>query len=303
MRKEKQMASKELHELVAQLRAQPLKADRDVEELRAGFAALGDQFPPPASAAFERIDAGGVPGEWVSMPNSDPSRVLLYFHGGGYVFGSAATHRGLVARLCQSAATRALSLDYRLAPEHRFPAAVEDAVTSYRWLLAKGIHPKRIAIAGDSAGGGLTLATLVSLRDQGVPLPAAAVCISPRTDLANEGRSMETKATLDPLIHRALTTAMERHYLGPEGNVRAPLASPLYAELAGLPPLLILVGDWEVLLDDSTRFAEQAKVAGVEVEIEVWEEMIHGWPFFAPLIPEAREAIDRMGTYIRRRLA
>jgi monoterpene epsilon-lactone hydrolase len=208
-----------------------------------------------------------------------------------------------VARLCQSASARALSLDYRLAAEHRFPAAVEDAVTSYRWLLAEGIQPNRIAMAGDSAGGGLALATLVSLRDQGVPLPATAVCMSPLTDQAKEGRSMETKAALDPLIQRDLSTAMSMYYLGPEGDVRAPLASPLYAELTDLPPLLILVGSWEVLLDDSTRFAERAKVAGVDVEIEVWDEMIHGWPFFAALIPEGREAIDRMGIYISQRLA
>jgi acetyl esterase/lipase len=295
------MASPELYRLVERLRARPTPANPTMEEMRAGFAALARHYPPPQEARFELINAGGVPAEWASMPESDPSRVILYFHGGGYSIGSAETHRDLVARLSRAAGARALSVDYRLAPEHRFPAAVDDAIASYRWLLDQGVPAGAIAVAGDSAGGGLALGSVLALRDKAVPLPAAIVCMSPVTDHLKSGASMDTKAALDPLVQRKTSTENSKRYIGPEGDPKAPYASPLYADLRGLPPVLILVGTSEVLMDDSTRFAERARAAGVPIEIEVWEEMIHIWPFFADL-PEAGKAVEPMGAFIRARL-
>ena len=295
------MASPEFHRLVERLRARPVLAKPTVADMRAGFAALARLYAPPADARFEAVSVNGVRAEWVTTPESESSGVVLYFHGGGYSIGSAETHRDLVARLCRAAGARALSVDYRLAPEHRFPAAVEDAVASYRWLLGQCVPPGAIVLAGDSAGGGLALGTLLALRDQAVPLPAACVCMSPVTDHLKTGASMESKAAVDPLVQHKTSTENSRRYIGPNGDPKTPYASPLYADLKGLPPILILVGTAEVLLDDSTRFAERARAAGVETEIEVWDEMIHIWPFFADL-PEAARAIDRMGSYIRSRL-
>src|SRR5262245_46391983 len=223
------MASPELYRLVERLRARPRPDNPTMEEMRAGFANLARNYPPPQDARFERVKAGGVPAEWVSVPESDRSRVILYFHGGGYSIGSAETHRDLVARLCRAAGARALSVDYRLAPEHRFPAAVEDAVASYRWLLDRGVPATAIVLAGDSAGGGLALGTLLALRDKAVPLPMAAVCMSPVTDHLKTGASMDTKAAVDPMVQRKTSTENSKRYIGPDGDPKAPYASPLYA--------------------------------------------------------------------------
>jgi epsilon-lactone hydrolase len=296
------MASTEFYELVEKLRSRPREENPTIEQQRAGFAALSRQFPPPASATFEPVNASGVPAEWVSIKGGRPSPVILYFHGGGYCIGSAHTHRDLVGRMCMAADARALSVDYRLAPEHPFPAAVHDGVAAYRWLRGQGVDARSIVIAGDSAGGGLTLATLLALKQAGDELPAGAICMSPVTDLAKQGESMRTKVDVDPMVQPKSSTAYAQKYLA-SGDPRTPLASPLYADLEGLPPLLILVGTWEVLLDDSTRFAEKARAAGVEVDLEVWEEMIHIWPFFAAVLPEGRQAIDRMAAFMARHAA
>jgi acetyl esterase/lipase len=198
---------------------------------------------------------------------------------------------------------RALVLDYRLAPEHLFPAAVEDATAAYRWLLAQGIQPERIVIAGDSAGGGLTLATALALRDAADPLPAALVCIAPWTDLAATGASLKTRARLDPSLSPNGIAAAGLRYVGPDGDARAPLASPLYANLRGLPPLLIQVGDHEILLDDSKRLAERARAAGVNVTLEIWPEMWHVFQALAGYLPESDRAIAKIGSYMRARLS
>ncbi|MGH7865731.1 MAG: alpha/beta hydrolase, partial [Candidatus Binataceae bacterium] len=195
-----------------------------------------------------------------------------------------------------------LALDYRLAPEHPFPAAVEDAVAAYRWLLERKIPANKIVIAGDSAGGGLTVAALVAARAAKLAMPAAAVCISPWTDLACTGESFETKASIDPMVARDALIQMAKQYIG-ELDPRTPLASPLYADLRGLPPMLIHVGAAEVLLDDSTRLAERARSVGVEVNIEVWDDMVHVWHVFAPLLPEGQRAIDVVGKFVRDRTA
>ncbi len=215
-----------------------------------------------------------MPGEWIAAPNAGAERPRIYYlHGGGYVIGSINTHRALIARLSAASGARAFAINYRLAPEHPFPAAVEDAVSAYRWLLEQGVDPATIVIAGDSAGGGLTVATLVALRDAGVPLPAAAVCLSPWTDMEGIGESAKTRKAADPMIDPEGGLAQAQLYLG-GADPRTPLAAPLYADLRGLPPMLIHVGDAEVLLDDSTRLAERAKAAGVDVTLEVWDR--HG---------------------------
>jgi acetyl esterase/lipase len=195
-----------------------------------------------------------------------------------------------------------LSLDYRLAPEHPHPAAVTDAVAAYRWLLDQGIAPEHIAISGDSAGGGLTVATLLKLRDDGVPLPAAAAPLSPWIDMEGTGDSMTTNAELDISVGRDTLVVMSGHFLGPDGDAKDPLAAPLHADLGGLPPLLIQVGGHETLLDDSTRLAEQAELAGVDVTLEVWPEMQHVFQLYAGRIPEASQAVTRIGEYLRPRL-
>ncbi|HTO55971.1 MAG TPA: alpha/beta hydrolase fold domain-containing protein, partial [Myxococcota bacterium] len=194
-----------------------------------------------------------------------------------------------------------LVIDYRLGPEHRFPAAVDDAVAAYRFLLDSGYSPAHLAIAGDSAGGGLTMATLVALRDARLPLPATGVGLSPWVDLTGDSATMTSKADVDPMVQRAPLLTLAGHYLG-KTDPRTPLASPLFADLKGLPPLLIQVGESETLLDDSKSFSERARKAGVEVELEVWPEMIHVWQAFAALLPEGREAIARIGAHLRKRL-
>ncbi len=291
------MASPEFYDLVKRMRARPRQLDQTVAQSRANFEKMSRSFKPAADASFERVDAAGVAAEWVSTDASRRLPVILFFHGGGYCIGSADTHRDLVSRLCTAAAARALSVDYRLAPEHPFPAAVDDGVAAYRWLRAQGVPASSIVLAGDSAGGGLALATLLALKQAGDELPAGGVCMSPVTDHTKSGESMRTKVDLDPMVHPTSSTAYSNLYLA-GADAQAPLASPLFADLRGLPPLLILVGTSEVLLDDSTRFAEKAKAAGVSVELEVWDEMIHIWPYFAAILPEARQAIERMGAFI-----
>ena len=270
-------------------------------ERRIAFERLWDEFPPPADMTYEPVGAGGVPGEWIIPPLAPTDRAILYLHGGGYVIGSLQTHREMVCRMALAAGSRALLIDYRLAPENPFPAAVEDAVAAYRWLLGQGIQHERIVIAGDSAGGGLTVATLVALRYFGLPLPAAGVCLSPWTDLAATGESLTTKAHVDPIVQKDLLLQMAAAYLG-GADAQTPLASPLYADLTGRPPLLVQVGTAETLLDDATRLAERARQAGVDVTLDISEEMPHVWLVFGSFLPEAQQAIETAGEFMRKHL-
>jgi phosphinothricin tripeptide acetyl hydrolase len=250
----------------------------------------------------ERVGAPVAPAEWLRPPSAVPDRVVLYLHGGGYVIGSPRSHRHLAAAIASAAGTSALLLDYRLAPEHPYPAAVDDATAAYRWLLDQAIAPERIVIAGDSAGGGLTVATLLALREARVPLPAGGVCISPWVDLTCGGASYATKADADPIVRRAGVEQMAQAYLGATPP-RTPLASPLFADLRGLPPLLIHVGSDEVLLDDAVQLAERARAAGVDASIEVYPRMIHVWHWFLPMLDEAQTAVDAIGRFVRARAA
>lgn len=294
------MASPELDLVVQMLRAQPPVAETDVAERRAGLERMTAAAVLAEDVACEPVSADGVPAEWVVAPGADPGRALLYLHGGAYVIGSIATHRDLAARLSRAAGARVLIIDYRLAPEHPHPAAVEDATRALRWLVARGLDPRRIAIAGDSAGGGLAVATLVALRDAGDPLPGAGVCLSPWTDLACDLPSMRARESLDPMVRPEGLREMAAMYLGGL-PARTPLASPLHADLRGLPPLLVQVGTAEVLLDDATTLAERARAAGVQVDLEVWDDMIHVWQAFAAILPEARDAIEHIGAFVRAR--
>ena len=262
-------------------------------------------FPATAAATVIPVEANGVPGEWVTVADSDPNRRVLYFHGGGYVYGSPVTHRRLCEDIAQAAGCAVLNLDYRLAPEHPFPAALEDALAGFRFIRANGPNGPAAAeatfIAGDSAGGGLTLATMVAARDQGVDLPNAAIAISAWTDLAITGESVTSLAESDPLESNVqMLKDLAVQYLA-GADACDPLASPLYADYAGLPPLLLQVGGAEMLLSDSTRAATRARAAGVDVVEEVWDEMFHVWHQFAPLLPEGRAAIGKIGEFIKQR--
>ncbi|MGB3809499.1 MAG: alpha/beta hydrolase [Parvibaculum sp.] len=269
----------------------------DIGELRKAYDALGDQFPTASDVSREKVSANGVPAEWSSTPNAVRDRVILYVHGGGYVIGSVASHRHLVTELGRAARTRTLSLDYRLAPEHPFPAAVDDALAAYRFLLAQGLEPGNIAIAGDSAGGGLTVATLLAIRDAGLEQPACGFCISPWVDMEVTGNSMTTQAAVDPMVQKDGLLGMAAAYLN-GANPRTPLAAPIHADFRGIAPLLIQVGAAETLLDDSTRLASVAGAADVEVNLQIWPEMIHVWHFFHPMLGAARQAITSAGDII-----
>jgi len=296
------MANAALEKVIELLTSRPWSENPTVEEMRQGFELLGQKFAAPGSVQTEAVDANGVAAEWVTAAATEVERTILYLHGGGYVIGSPATHRGLAERLSKAAAARVLVIDYRLAPEHPFPAAVEDATTAYRWLLASGQAAGSIAVAGDSAGGGLTVATLVALRDAGAALPAAGVCLSPWVDMEGIGASMTARAGRDPMVQKEGLLGMAGLYLQ-GADPRSPLAAPLYADLHGLPPLFIQVGTSETLYDDATRLADRAKAAGVKVTLEPWDDMIHVWHLFAEALPEGQKAIDRIGEFVRQHVA
>jgi len=290
------MPDAEIEAIRRALEANPRPAG--LGERRQRLDALGSQYPLPADVKVEKAAANGVAAEWTATPETDQSKVILFLHGGGYTAGSLNSHRHLVAQAGREARGRTLALDYRLAPENPFPAAVEDAVAGYRFLLARGFSPSHIAVAGDSAGGGLTVALLVSLRDGGLPLPACAWCISPWVDLEGTGASMTAKAAIDPMVQQAYLAELAKAYLR-GADPRAPLAAPLYADLQGLPPMLIQVGSAETLLDDAVRLAGAAGAADVRVNLEVWPDMIHVWHLFHPQVAAGRHALAEAGAFIR----
>jgi monoterpene epsilon-lactone hydrolase len=272
----------------------------DVPRLRKEMESMTAMSVMPEGSVAEPVAAAHVPAEWLYGPDADESRVLLYLHGGGYLLGSIATHRSLAARIAEAAGIRALIIDYRLAPEHPFPSALEDAVAAYDFLLGQGFAPERIAIGGDSAGGGLAIATLVSLRDSSRRLPGATIALSPWTDLEATGESILTRA--DPMLgSKDDLLATASLYLN-GADPRTPTASPLYADLAGLPAIAIQVGTAEKLLDDSTRIADRIRSAGGQVELEVFEDLIHVFQSLAPHVPESLEAIGKLGSFLKRHL-
>ena len=254
------------------------------------------------SVSCERVSAGGVDGEWVAPSGAQQDKAILYFHGGGFRLGSVSSHRDLIARIADASSCRVLAINYRLAPEHRFPAPVEDAIAAFNWMLDQGLKPENIAFVGDSAGGNLVLAAMLGLRERGLPLPVAGVLMSPWTDLAANGASYVSRADADPIHQRPMIVALAKNYLGEGGDPRHPLTSPLYADLTGLPPLLIQVGDRETVLDDSTLFADKARAASVDVELQVWEGMIHVFQMFAAELVEGRRAIGSIAQFLTKHL-
>jgi acetyl esterase/lipase len=261
-------------------------------------ALMASAAAPPAGTRVDLVDAGGVAAEWVVADGVSGGPVVLYFHGGAYHLGSPARLRGVLGRLSAAAQAPVLSAGYRLAPEHPFPAALDDALTAYRWLIASGMPARQVVIGGDSSGGGLALAVLVALRDAGEPLPGAAVVISPWTDLDMGGESLRSRAAVDVMLTPDGVREAADWYLAGQ-DPRHPYASPLYADLHGLPPVLIQAGDAEIIRDDATRFAAAAQAAGVDVTLEIWPEMPHVWHAFAGLLPEADEAVERIGRWLR----
>ncbi len=290
------MSDPEIDAIRAILAASPRPSG--VAERRERLDNLGKHYGIPAEFRLERVDANGVEAEWSTSPVADPTRAILFLHGGGYISGSIDSHRPLATAIGRAAGARTLALGYRRAPEHQFPAALDDVMSGYRFLLEQGFAPGRIAVAGDSAGGGLTIAMMVAARDRGLPLPSCGWCISPWVDLENTGATMSTKAAVDPLIQKPYLMELAKSYLG-AASPRAPLASPLYADLRGLPPVLIQVGSAETLLDDSVRLAGALGAADDVVTLEVWPDMIHAFPLFHEQVAAARRAIERAGQFIR----
>jgi acetyl esterase/lipase len=286
--------------LLASRQPGPGEPEPTLAQRRAGMDAFGDMGALPPGCVHEPVSAGGVKCERVAPTGAAPGRQILYLHGGGYVLGSARSHRPLVARLADAAHATAISAEYRLGPEHRFPAAVEDAVAVYRWMLDRGGEPEHTIIAGDSAGGGLTLATALRLKAEGLPQPAGLFVISPWADLTQSHPTYDSKAADDPMIGRERLDDMAADYLG-EADPRDPLASPVFGDFEGVAPILIQVGSEEALLGDSLMLAERAGHARVLVRLEVWPEMIHVWHAWSGQLGAARRAIAGAGAWMAER--
>ena len=273
----------------------------DIHEARAVLDQAFTVYPPASDVTIFEIDAGGVPCQWITAPGVPQDRLIIYLHGGAYATCSPTTHKDLISRLSLASGAAALGVDYRLAPEYLFPAAVEDCLAAYNWALGHGFEPGNIVLAGDSAGGGLVVSVLLAARDSALPLPAAGVCFSPWVDLECTGDSMSVNDHLDAFIKYEGLFARAQSYLG-EADPKHPWASALYADLHGLPPLLIHVGSAETLLDDSTRLAILAKDSGVDVSLKIWDDMVHVWQLFASVLPEGQQSIDESGEFIRSKL-
>ncbi|MFI5321526.1 MAG: alpha/beta hydrolase [Myxococcota bacterium] len=306
------MASPQLAQVITHLRgvAQRMaQAGADLENSRAWMTDYSQVHPSTQEivADVRRIDLAGVACEWLVAKGADPDKRLLYIHGGGWTAGNLDSHRPLSARISRAAGCAVLAVHYRLAPEHPFPAGLDDCVHAYRWLRNNGPNgpapASAVFIAGDSAGGNLTLATLLACKERGIPQPNGAIPISAATDFSASGDSFRTRAAADPIIpaNPEAIRALGPAYTQGRADPLSALCSPLNGDLRGLPPLLIQVGDAEVLLDDSTRFAAKARAAGVDATLSVYPEMPHVWQLFAPFLPEANAAIDEIGAFVRKR--
>ena len=290
------MADSEMTALRAVIAARPRASE--IPQMRLDADARGKAFGLPGDVTVEPIIVNGVKAEWTSTPAADASTAILYLHGGGYAICSLDSHRHLVAEIGRACSARTLAIDYRLAPEHPFPAPIEDTVAAYRFLLDSGLKPNRIALAGDSAGGGLAVGALLAIREAGLPLPACAWCISPWVDMEALGHSFIDRSTTDPTVQRANIMMMAEWYLA-GADPRHPHASPIHGDLTGLPPLLIQVGAAETLLDDSIVLARKAGIADVIVDLQIWPEMIHIWHLYFPVLTAARRAIASGGSFVR----
>jgi acetyl esterase/lipase len=294
--------SQEMEAVLAILAAAPSNDGDPVEQRRADMDALAGTAPLAEGTVVEPVSAGGVEAVWLRPPGVAEDGALLYLHGGGYAVGSIVSHTPMASKIGAAAGLPVLLIDYRLAPEHPFPAAVEDAGTAFDWLLGQGLAPERLAVAGDSAGGGLTLALLLARRDAGAVPPGAAACLSPWTDLTMGSASMDANAATDPMLDRSRLQQYADWYVG-DVDPRQPLASPRFGELGGLPPVLVHAAEQEVLLDDAVAVAEAIEAAGGVVEYRTWPGVFHVWHAVAGLAPEADEAVAEVGEFLRARLA
>jgi len=301
LRSRKTMVQSEIDAVRALLRSKPRPVGWP--ERRKRLDEVGAVWPVADDVELTAVDLNGLPGEYSMVSGSDPSRVLIFFHGGGYCSGSIQSHRRLVTEAGRAARMRTLAVAYRLAPEHPFPAAYDDALTAWRFLRNQGIAAAHIAISGDSAGAGLTLGLVGRLRDGHEELPACAWLISPWTDLTMSGSTIASKAAVDPLIHREYLNELADAYLPAGMDRRDARVSPLYADFRNLPPMLIQVGSDETLLDDATRLAGRAGAADVAVTLEIWPQMIHAWPLWNARLEDGRCALTRAGEFIRRYVA
>ena len=293
------MSQKEIDIIIQKLRS--FHWGESIREMRANFEEAFT-MPSPSDTTIKSVEASGVPADLIDTPQASSEQIILYLHGGGYLFGSCKTHRRLACDLSAAARAQVLVIDYRLAPEHPFPAALEDGLKSYRWLIEKrNFNSTQIALAGDSAGANLALGMMLSLERNHEPIPACAVLMSPLTDFARKGRSLQTLAEADPFVSPELLEMVVNSYL-PEGNYLNPIVSPIYADLSALPPLLIHVGNQEILLDDSLRLASKAAADNVAVELKVWQDMIHCFQLFAPNLVDGREAIEEAGVFLAKHL-
>ncbi|TXT64947.1 MAG: Esterase MY09-1 [Promethearchaeota archaeon] len=295
------MVSKGMENVIKLLKKfQDMTKETTVESTRKGLEQMGAMSKVPDDIRCEKVEINGIEGEWIIAREVKQNKVLLYLHGGAFIAGSINTHKDLISRISRAGRIKILAINYRLAPEHPFPAALEDTYNTYQWLISeKNYDPKDIIIGGDSAGGNLTLATLIKIKKEGFFFPAAAFCLSPATDMTGSGESYTTKADIDPFLTPDLGELVLNNYLK-NADPENPLVSPLYADLEGLPPIYIQVGTSEILFDDSIRIAEKLEDADVEVELDVWEDMIHVFAAFAAFAPESREAIKKIGHFIER---
>jgi acetyl esterase/lipase len=294
------LAQSEIEAIRALLGSKPRPVGWD--ERRHRIDEVGSVWPVAADIRLDPVDVDGLRCEWSIAPGSEPSRVLLFFHGGGYCSGSIVSHRRMVTEAGRAAGARTLAVGFRLAPEHPFPAALDDALTAWRWLARQGIDATHVAVGGDSAGGGLTLALIATLRDTRSDLPCCAWLVSPWTDLTLSGATLASKDAVDPLIHKAYLEELAGAYVPAGIDRKDPRISPLDADLRELPPTLIQVGSSETLLDDSTRLAAAAGAAGVAVTLEIWPDMIHAWPMWNARLEPGRRALAHAGAFMRQHL-
>jgi monoterpene epsilon-lactone hydrolase len=295
------MAQSEIESIRALLASKPRPVGW--AERRKRLDDIGSIWPVAADVKLEAVDINGLPGEWSVVPDSDASRVLMFFHGGGYCSGSILSHRRMVTEAGRAAGTRTLAVAYRLAPEHPFPAAYDDARTAWEFLRNEGVPASQIAIGGDSAGAGLALALIGQLRDAHEELPACAWLVSPWTDLTMSGATLTTKDAVDPIVHRTYLNELANAYVPRTMDRKDPRVSPLYADLKSLPPILIQVGSNETLLDDASRFARAAGSADVSMTLEIWPHMIHAWPLWNAHLEPGRRALASAGAFVRANLS
>jgi acetyl esterase/lipase len=287
-----------LKNIIETKRKNPYKENKTIDQLRKETENAGSSIPLPKNIKYKSVVAGNVNAEWITCGEVNENRIFMFMHGGGYYRGSIAATRATVARISAEAKIKCLSIDYRLAPEHPFPAAINDTYSAYEWLVNEGINPEHIIVSGQSAGGGLCLALLLKIKDKNFSQPKGAVALSPWTDLYQTGKTMVTNEKIDPIISKKYLDRFAKLYF-PDSYNMSYLASPIIGELSGLPDILIQVGSAETMLDDSKRFYKKAKKANVNVKLEIWEDMFHGWHSNAHILKDANDAIISISKFCR----